>query len=200
MTQQIICAVFNSLQHAVCICKYADCIFHYKAKTTVEDPELSPVEHKDSVSISPQHEALHVLQFETMVTWYLDSDLFLKVNASAVIVPVILLLLALIVIVGILICESKLRNSHFQISLQYPLVMFIYKMKCSFSIVREAKEENQSCVRHVSQSLKCYLIMLNLKLLKTIPKLHLNLKKKQQMYKNSRLKYEFTFFIMLNKC
>ncbi|XP_051734633.1 hepatitis A virus cellular receptor 1 isoform X1 [Ctenopharyngodon idella] len=50
------------------------------AKTTVEDPELSPVEHKDSV------------------------------NASAVIVPVILLLLALIVIVGILIWKQKKKT------------------------------------------------------------------------------------------
>ncbi|ROL48035.1 T-cell immunoglobulin and mucin domain-containing protein 4 [Anabarilius grahami] len=50
-------------------------------ETTVEDPELSPVEHKDSV------------------------------NASAVIVPVILLLLALIVIVGILIWKQKKKTS-----------------------------------------------------------------------------------------
>lgn len=49
-------------------------------ETTVEDPELSHVEHKESV------------------------------NASAVIVPVILLLLALIVIVGILIWKQKKKT------------------------------------------------------------------------------------------
>lgn len=42
------------------------------------------------------------------MTWYPNTDLFLKVNASAVIVPILLLLLALVVIAGFLLCESKL--------------------------------------------------------------------------------------------
>jgi len=79
-------------------------------------------------------------------------------------VPVLLLLLALIVIAGILLCESKLALHTLKKckvkNLTAKLIAFIYKMKLSFSIFREAKEENQICVRHVSQSFKCYLCLI----------------------------------------